>query len=1267
MISLISLVSATDDGVIIGECDFKQVDDCPIIKGLGGCTQYTANGTVLCTGSSQLVFNITFAQDVADEFEIVMNYSGTSMNTGAAPYFMMHTNNDCISGDGWMVFGYSTVNTYMPERISDFTTEKFLNAEFHVVGAGYTMKRFRYNQSEEMTYFNETEDGKVEVGNITGFDLDGIVDCVSLKDPRDFSNWDVWVSYIKVIDGREDLAVEPPDTTPPEITLINLTSEGGLGYDIYTEGSSNNKQTGTIARTNDTTPTFFIKTNEVATLCIINNNRDLNWTDCFEGTDNADTEGLTHTITLNLTNQTGRFGLFNFSIGGKDALGNENSTSTSGKFLVNITDPVPPRVTIDSPDDGVFFVLGNNNTITFNFNATDLVDVNFSCNGFIDDSQVYTNATYLNATEGFFVSTVTGLGSHTANVTCTDSYNNINSSQISFDVITTSNITLLLDGLNESRKYEFETTVNLSIITDTTGQQSCIDIDDDVNVSCSIGNWSYYFNITELIVDSIINGSKRFNMSGGTNDDISLKIDNKTELVEFSINLIGHDIGGDFPSNITIDLDKIGGDEIVIPGKLRGNIAETDNFRIASVDLIEVIEEGTVSFIVGGTGTIRINVTNAGDIINFTMMLNGSDIDLENEFSYIEHFNGTDGAKIFNDSLSFKTDAPLGIFDDFVTNVSGRWNADDSTPCVPTLSYNSDGHGNYIEVSGSGSSCTMYLDYTATEADFRNSSRIEIDFAREGSCSRGLNVDCGSADFQYFFYATDGTSQVQLDGDYHGQCSGNPSDISEDEIINYTLIKKSGDYKNWQLFKNGTSLGNKDLSSLDFTKQIKFRHSPRRSLGVGGGCSSSAGVRQYEVKWSGVWLNRSTNNGTYQHSGNITQCVNVTKTNLSKATLDCTGYKPPGTEITYFLTNTGNATNPTFESVQLGIQHTFDTIGNELCWRGKLNSSVNTSSPVIRKCTISVTKGTLENISVDFGDDGNIDWNYFGVLNASTSPKFVNGSVDDFFTYREQNCKQFTTTCQYPIIIGSGTSGTVTVFEVNTTVRLNNVVFNISKIENYSIINMTVKFLNGILELGDIVLSFRGSLNFSIFVHSRENSTHLLGTDNHSIQVKYSPINVTYPFGINFFNIFVSATPDVSGMLNQSRINPWGQIILTNESRSHPIFNITTRAYDDRVYVAEYLNHSLDDCITIEAGPFMNMSNTSILNNITLQDVAINLSILNITGQRLYHSVNLTNCNVSKDIYFDPVFCFNSWCQDCVRTGLLDSDEKINPNGRCLI
>ena len=146
------------------------------------------------------------------------------------------------------------------------------------------------------------------------------------------------------------------------------------------------------------------------------------------------TGSTTHICTVPTSDELNRVGLASGFLGCKDSVGNENRTSSSGMFYINLTDPVPPKVELSFPKDNAVFQIDVNNTIRFNASSTDNVDKNYNCTGYVDGVQQFSNATYINNTEINFTKIESTLGTHTWNYTCIDSFNNQNSSARSFEV-----------------------------------------------------------------------------------------------------------------------------------------------------------------------------------------------------------------------------------------------------------------------------------------------------------------------------------------------------------------------------------------------------------------------------------------------------------------------------------------------------------------------------------------------------------------------------------------------------------------------------------------------------------------------------------------------------------------------------------------------------------------------------------------------------------------------------------------------------------------
>ncbi len=1008
---------------------------------------------------------------------------------------------------------------------------------------------------------------------------------------------------------------------PFNITLINLTSEATSASSIGQVLFNNTLEQIGIngeGRTNVTTPTFHINTSSIGT-CIITPGLNINYSDAeADGYTDCDTTGNTHHIcTLPIGNATNRTGVHPISIPCKDNAGNQNQTATFGIFFVNITDPIEPNATGLILNGSIFRKDKNDTSINFTFSATDNVDETFIAKLYIDNILTITNNSYINGTNASYMIDVTTIGVHTVYVNYTDSYNNINQSEIVFFTVNQeAQVTLLLDGVADTRKYEYRSWANISAnCTSSLGGNCTIEIDLDApgygfNFSSGINNTHFRFNITILreVNFTDIGNTSTLTATG----PINITSDNKTMIVNVSIEIKSADESSD------VNISYLG-ETITFVGTLKTIYLENNKFIESTV----IKDAVNLTYTSGGSNFIFADLIGVNNPINMSFRLTGFDSDLGNEFSYTEHFNGTAGSVGFNETLTSQADAPLGIFDEFRINVSGRWSATGSS-CTPSLEYASTGNSFFLSSSfGSAGSanCIASVDYNAPEVDFRNSSRIEIILARIGSCNRDLNADCGSADYRFFLYATDGTSKVQLDGDFHEQCSGNPSSVSTNVIVNYTLIKKSDDYKTWEVIRNGSSQGTKGLGSLDFeNKQIKFRVSPQADSGTGGGCSSSAGTTLYEVKVSGALLNRSTNNGTYKSEGNTTSgIINKSPTNLIKATLSWTAYEPDGTQVLGYVSNIMDEENPTFEQVTNGITHTFSTVGNYSGVRFSLSSTINITSPIVRKYTYEVIASSISNVTVDLGNDGTIDFEHVGNLNATTGSLFVNLSP---------NPNQLNT-----IKISSETAGIIQVDEFKVNSTINPILLRNASFEDCSFCIINFSFSGSNLIVSNLKFDFLGSWNYTAVARSASLKTSKI------IQIFYSFFNVSIGSAYDFYDVFPASR-------NSTNVTPYRQ------TTNLPVWNLTNLGYDEVNDIYVKTNETLNACINVSYNNHSNRTDPANFNfflNTTYQKILTNITATTITTPNTHKGIwnwwDLYGCTNRFEL---PWVHFSSICSDCV-------------------
>lgn len=769
----------------------------------------------------------------------------------------------------------------------------------------------------------------------------------------------------------------------------------------------------------------------------------------------------------------------------------------------------------------------------------------------------------------------TGIQNFSIGCKDTNGNENLTSTSGNFTINITSDIisvNLFLDGVDADRKYEYRTWVNISANVSGCSDDVCeVEIDLDApgfgfNFSSGKNKTHFIFNITVLRIVNTSSGPSSLTFS--SSDGLNVTSNNLTLMQNVSINISSSGSTGNLNISYGTRSKHLRGDLQGIH-LLENEFLETNVYKPAV----------NFTYLSAGSKFIQTNLTDIDFPINLTFDITGFALDGNNIFTHIEQFNSSDSVP-FNDSLTFHSDAPLGYFDDFQSNVSGRWGftVTAGSSCLFGTEPNNIVRFGYIGdtpnrnltmniTKGIGHSpCTGVVNYNDAAADLRNSSRVEMSLLFKETLT-------GTAGATSQILFTDGTSSIDL------------FDNAEASITqNYTIIKVADDYKSWEVFKDGTSQGVKDLSSLDFDKQIKIEF----SMSCVGGEFDGTCIQELtlvNIRWSGAWLNRSTNNGTYKPTGNITQCLENAPDDISKATIISTEFNPENTSIAYSLSNDGL----NFETALNGITHTFDTTGNRRCWRATLNSSVNITSPIVRKLRYDITPTSIENISVDLDNDGIIDQQYIGNLSDTGGPFNVNltptaGSLHD-------------------IKISAATAGLLQIdnFRLNSTVSP--VILDESEFEFCSNCTIDFEFSGDAITVNDLKWDFFGSHNYTATARFDSFST------NRIIQVYYSDFNVSLPDGILFYDVFVDSP-------NSKNVTPFGQ------TEDVPVWSITNLGYDEPSSVYAKTNATINACLNIT---FTNSSHRT--------ETVINESFVWINGTEL--KLENSNLVTGSDVVFN--------------------------------
>jgi len=755
-------------------------------------------------------------------------------------------------------------------------------------------------------------------------------------------------------------------------------------------------------------------------------------------------------------------------------------------------------------------------------------------------------------------------------------------------------LTLFLNLLNDSRKYELNSIARLQAVSQG---EVCIDIDAPglgINVSCNEGSTIFDFNITTL---------RRANTTVGATENlrnttlITVVMDNRTEMEAVQFNMT---------ANGTVrNLNVSYGNETIY---FRGNFSD---FHVIQNDFIHnSIYKFTVNLTYAKAGSQIIFTNTTGSTQNLTFDVSGFDVDAGNELDHNEKFNNT-----FTHNWTFTDNVTApGVFDDFDNN-NTLWSMNKiagSSPGFGDLSYKS---GNLHLVASAhhsnvGPQSFEFLESSAI-ANFHNTSIIQLLYHWQqdaGSCSVSGKARFSNINIQVY----DGTSTVLLKN-YFKDHKNTAGFTSERAGHNLTLIRN--DSTSWEVFINGTTEGVKDLSSLDFTQRLRFRFflDATHTCGDGGGTGlpSNATLILEEIKWGGAMLNRSTN-GRYDPEGNITGTMINIPDNIIRATLDASWHEPPDTDATFYMSSVCNITNRTFEKVDPGILHIFDTVGSNICWKAFLNSTVNTSSPIVRSVSINIVNASASNISIDYNSDGIIDWNFPDVLDGSNSPKKVNISEPDIIGL-------------VPIKITVGDAGQVQINNFVNNASVNPVVLNKSRFETCTQCEINYTFDGDTFNVSDIQFDFLGSLNYTATAHDASTSAI------HKILVKFSPYNISLP---------ILQVYDVLARTNNSK-----NITPVRQTNSTPIFNISNLGYDEPLDIYVKSNETIDSCLNVTFsnttakvdGFVYNETYERILSNITINPDKDN-------SRSIWQFIDLSGCS---DRFLLPYFYFTSICSEC--------------------
>tara|TARA_Y100000034_G_scaffold130806_1_gene190204 strand:- start:8225 stop:11056 length:2832 start_codon:yes stop_codon:yes gene_type:complete len=732
-------------------------------------------------------------------------------------------------------------------------------------------------------------------------------------------------------------------------------------------------------------------------------------------------------------------------------------------------------------------------------------------------------------------------------------------------------VDVYLDGSQSARKWEYNSFITIS--GTTSSGTVCLSLNAPGygnDYVCGASPQSFVYNISTL-------RNYDFTKSGST-DWIRVDMENKTIMQNVSLNITSADVSGSLNVTYMNTTKKF-------RGFLRTKYLEDNNFTYSGDDTDAV----NITFATAGSDSIFADLTFVDNPINLTFDLTGYDLDQNNQFNFLEAMNNTKPPYFINETIAYQTDE-FGVFDDFLVN-STEWSVD---PTTCKQDYKSD-DGGVLEfncVSGTMSNSNPIN-------DLRNASRVEFIY----TSAQGSIADM-------YIQAFDGTSTVNIHRHQNIASGGEPMGSHHNNI---SIERISDDGTLWNVKNNASidgpthvsSEGARDISSLDFTQPIQL-------IIVHGG-QDGTNSRFLNMKWSGIWLNRSLNNGTFKSEGNVTsRTINVTEDNLQRATLTATDYVPSGTSIEYLLSNDCE----TFETVLSGISHTFESTGTKVCWGAKMTSNDNLTSPVIQRVQVDVVPSSLTNVTIEV--DGVTQAELIGNLNSTTSPYHANLTP---------NAGQINT-----IKLITGTAGVLQVDNFKMNASMNPLVLDKDLFETCEQCFINFTFSGSNIDITNSSFDYLGSKTYRATAKSGADA------DAIDISIFYSDFNVSLPIGTEYFDVFAPSR-------FAQNVTPYSQ------SDSMGIFNLTNLAYDEAIDLYMRTNATVNECLNITTVNDPNrfaVGKNSVLLDETFQKItntAVQWDDKEQTSTEMWTWVDLGNCSSRFEL---PWFEFAAICSDCV-------------------
>ena len=763
------------------------------------------------------------------------------------------------------------------------------------------------------------------------------------------------------------------------------------------------------------------------------------------------------------------------------------------------------------------------------------------------------------------------------------------------------NATCTFNGLGNLTKYEIGS--NTEILCE---DGFTVTVEPDIDEFNVVANVPYNYTLSKLrlnyLNDSTI--SKKLNLP----NTFSIVLDNRSWLINSSITVLGKKDGsGNYPVNATLDYNNDGSVDRYFLGELIEDKLFTDTFVVGGVD----VTVSNITFNDYLYNLFYIKNSNFNYTNNITFQINGYTIDSVG-IDFNENFTNTDNiltqSNVNTNMYYWMNFEEPNIGTGETPTTEWSWDSDytsSSSGCSVFTSGETWLHnvstGNtddYLLQDGrtTGSCSCEYLDFctssiitigkqTTNDFDLKDHSNIMLKYHVSETYygSGGYSSYCSSYSSVVI---TDGNKEVTA----YTTTVGLYNQFEQSASIVLNIIRTNLTVWNASVVKGGTpSSSFISLVSLDDSKDwnvmLKSSYNSRQVKPYNQrgheGCTTIGTVKLYEMNASGISLTKSPTTGTYT----INQTGTVASTNffnpvsdIKAGIMSIDAVVPSGTILTRYLSVNSSKG---YEKVSDGSLHFFTDTGNNLSWKIEMNTTSNTTSPIVTGVSVSVITSSPSNLSVDIGNDGVQDWSYTGVVNESTSPIYVSIYPNSSNTYIGDNGVA-NTFINKPVFLSSDTAGILQISNLNDTQDVSRIYLNNTYSETNNNTLLSFNSTQGAINVTDIQFDyvFDGNITFTI------------GTLSYTFQLFYSKFLESLPSGVTniaFYPWSIKAT----------------NVVPLRQSNSIPTLNITMENLVSPANWSINLNETYD-CINITVSGTNSKSDGYLMDNTSWYSIFTN-------------------------------------------------------------